>query len=129
MRLLTKISLTVFLLIPVNFVANIYGAQTTGETESKSTNQTTAQVDIKLFTFKPKVLEVPIGTTVIWINRDAIEHTITQGTPEEPADGFDSGFFKQGETFSFTFKETGSYSYFCKRHNFMHGKIKVVPEP
>jgi plastocyanin len=87
------------------------------------------QVEIKLFTFKPQSIEVPVGTTVVWTNRDAVEHTVTNGTPEKPGGAFDSGFFTQDQTFSFTFTKAGGYPYFCKRHNFMHGEIKVVPTP
>jgi plastocyanin len=86
-------------------------------------------VDIKLFTFKPKSLEVPVGTTVVWTNGDAIDHTVTDGTSEKLGRAFDSNFFNKGETFSFTFNEAGEYPYFCKRHDFMTGTIKVVPAP
>ncbi|GEM_PF-452494 len=84
------------------------------------------QVEIRLFTFKPQSLEVPVGTTVIWTNRDAIEHSVTQGTPEKPGGAFDSEAFNEGKTFSFTFTKEGEYPYFCKRHNFMQGVVKVV---
>jgi plastocyanin len=97
--------------------------------QSTPTTQKTMHVDIKLFGFKPESLEVPVGTKVIWTNRDAIEHSVTQGTPEKPGGAFDSGFFTQDQTFSFTFTNVGDYPYFCKRHNFMHGEIKVVPIP
>ena len=86
-------------------------------------------VDIKLFTFKPKSLEVPVGTTVVWTNGDAIDHSITDGTPEKLGGAFDSGFFNRGETFSFTFNKAGEYPYFCKRHDFMRGTITVLPAP
>jgi plastocyanin len=86
-------------------------------------------VDIKLFTFKPKSLEVPVGTTVVWTNGDAIDHSVTDGTPEKLGGAFDSGFFNKGETFSFTFNKAGEYPYFCKRHDFMRGTIKVLPAP
>jgi plastocyanin len=97
--------------------------------QSTSTKPKTMHVDIKLFSFKPESLEVPVGTTVIWTNRDAIEHSVTQGTPEKPRGAFDSGFFTQDQTFSFTFTKVGDYPYFCKRHNFMRGEIKVIPTP
>jgi plastocyanin len=89
----------------------------------------TTNVNIKLFTFKPKTLEVPVGTTVVWTNGDAVDHTVTSGTPEESAGTFDSGPFAQGKTFSFTFKDSGNYTYYCKRHDFMRGEVKVVPAP
>src|SRR5713226_3695838 len=61
---------------------------------------TPMQVEIKLFTFKPGSLEVPVGTTVVWTNRDAIEHSVTNGTLEKPGGTFDSGFFTERQSFS-----------------------------
>lgn len=93
---------------------------------TKSKNPITLNVDIKLFTFKPKVLEITSGTTVVWTNRDAIKHSVTSGSPENPGKDFDSGFFTQGESYSFTFTKPGVYTYFCKRHESMRGTVKVV---
>jgi plastocyanin len=96
-------------------------------TGSDPSNKTVVRVDIKLFTFKPGTLDVPLGTTVVWTNGDPIEHSITNGTPDKPGEAFDSGFLTKGETFSFTFSRVGEYPYFCRRHNFMRGVIRVVP--
>lgn len=86
----------------------------------------TAEVSIKLFSFNPKVLEVPAGTTVVWTNGDAIEHSVTSGVPGKPGGVFDSGFFTEGETWSFKFTEPGEYPYFCRRHESMTGVVKVI---
>jgi plastocyanin len=94
--------------------------------ESQSLKPATVNVDIKLFGFKPEALEIPAGTTVVWTNFDAIEHSVTNGTPEKSGMAFDSDFFTVGETFTFTFEKPGTYPYFCKRHNSMQGKIKVL---
>jgi len=87
----------------------------------------TAQVSIKLFRFDPEVLVVPVGTTVVWSNGDAIEHSVTSGTPESPGSAFDSDFFTEGQTWSYMFTEPGEYPYFCRRHNSMQGTVRVVP--
>jgi plastocyanin len=88
-----------------------------------------AEAKIQLFSFKPGVLEVSAGTTVTWTNMDAIEHSVTHGAPPVPGGNFDSDFFTQEQTFSFTFTEPGEYIYFCRRHNSMTGKVKVIPAP
>lgn len=88
----------------------------------------TAEVSIKLFSFNPKVLEVPAGTTVVWTNGDAIEHSVTNGAPGKPGGAFDSGFFTEGQTWSFTFTEPGEYPYYCRRHESMTGMVKVAPK-
>jgi plastocyanin len=84
-----------------------------------------ATIDIRLFHF-PDVVEVPVGTTVTWNNRDGTRHSVTHGIPDEPATVFDSEFFTQGESFSLMFLEPGDYPYFCMRHNHMQGVIRVV---
>lgn len=88
----------------------------------------TVEVSIKLFSFNPKVLEVPVGTTVVWTNGDAIEHSVTGGVPGNPTGAFDSGFFTEGQTWSHTFTEPGDFSYFCRRHESMTGTVKVEPK-
>jgi plastocyanin len=77
--------------------------------------------DIKLFKFTPDPIQVPVGATVTWTNGDAIQHSVTA------ADGsFDSGFFTQGESFSRTFDQPGTYMYVCARHASMRGEVDVT---
>ncbi len=82
--------------------------------------------EIKLFQFKPNPLEIKAGTTVVWTNQDAIEHSVTGGTPPSANGTFDSGFFTQGQSFTFTFTKPGTYTYFCMRHNSMTGTVHVT---
>jgi plastocyanin len=104
------------------------------ESQTSSEAPTTGEVtiEIKLFNF-PDLVEVPVGGTVTWINQDGTNHSVTNGTPEQDGQPeqlggvFDSGFFGQSESFSFTFTEPGDYPYFCMRHNHMQGIIRVVP--
>jgi len=82
---------------------------------------------IKLFQFQPGNLAVKAGTTVVWTNGDDIEHSVTSGMPGKESGVFDSGFFKKGGTYSFTFTKPGTYTYFCKRHNSMKATVTVMP--
>jgi plastocyanin len=84
-----------------------------------------AESQIKLFQFMPRELSVKSGTTVKWVNGDDIEHSVTAGEPGKESGAFDSGFFKKGGTYEFTFATPGTYTYFCKRHNSMKGMVKV----
>lgn len=71
--------------------------------------------------FSPNTLTITVGTTVKWVNNDDTVHTVTAD------DGsFDSGFFNKGETWSHTFNKPGEYSYHCRPHPWMTGKIVVV---
>jgi plastocyanin len=87
-----------------------------------------AAITIKTFAFGPKTLEVRTGTTVVWTNADDIEHTVTSGAPDRPDGGFDHPLAAKGATASERFDTAGTWSYFCKRHSFMRGEIRVVPK-
>ena len=77
-------------------------------------------VEIADFAFSPDPLEIAVGETVTWTNQDGAPHTATAD------DGaFDSGRLAQGESFSFTFDEPGTYTYFCEIHPKMTGTIVV----
>jgi plastocyanin len=102
-------------------------APTLSATEVVTVSSDGVEIDIKLFNF-PDVVEVAVGTTVTWTNLDNTQHSVSSGTPDAPGDLFDSGFFEQDGTFSFTFTEPGDYAYFCMRHNHMQGIIRVVAE-
>jgi plastocyanin len=85
------------------------------------------EAQIKLFQYKPKELTVKAGTMVTWTNGDQIEHSVTAGGPGKQTGAFDSDFFTKDGSWSFTFTEPGTYSYFCKRHNSMTATITVTP--
>lgn len=80
--------------------------------------------------YSPRDLTVPVGTTVRWVNGDAMVHTVTSGTTDASvgtADGrFDSGFLNPGDSFTFTFTFAGTYDYFCLPHPWMTGTITVT---
>lgn len=74
-------------------------------------------VEIKGFAFVPATVTIAIGTTVVWTQEDSgVSHTVT-GT------GFDSGPLSQGETFSHTFDQAGTFNYGCSIHPTMTGTI------
>jgi plastocyanin len=81
-----------------------------------------ASADVKIdnFSFGPPTLTVPVGTTVVWTNRDDIPHTVVS------TDGvFKSKVRDTDEKFSYTFTKAGTYPYFCSVHPKMTGKIVV----
>jgi plastocyanin len=78
-------------------------------------------VTIDNFTFGPKELTVPVGTTVKWTNRDDIPHTVV----ETGSRVFRSKALDTDDTFSYTFANAGTFTYFCSLHPQMTGKIIV----
>ncbi|MGH7535550.1 MAG: cupredoxin domain-containing protein [Gemmatimonadales bacterium] len=86
-----------------------------------------AAVEVRTFQFRDKAVEVPPGTRVVWTNQDQIEHTITSGAPDSTDGVFNAKLAGPGASFSFTFTKAGTYRYFCDRHHFMRGEIRVTP--
>lgn len=88
---------------------------------------TGAEVAVRLFQFEPRSVEVAVGAPITWTNADDIEHTVTTGDGEQ-ADGRVNGVMAtKGSRFSVTFDRPGVYTYFCDRHHFMRGEIRVTP--
>jgi plastocyanin len=80
----------------------------------------TAEVKIDNFSFGPAAITVPVGTTVTWINRDDIPHTVVSTEKV-----FKSKVLDTDEKFSYTFAKPGEYPYFCSIHPKMTGKVVV----
>ena len=111
---------------------------TTGSATPGSSNSTV--VVIENFAFNPSEITITAGTTVTWINRDTIGHTVTEGTPQSPKPAnqrlFDSSHGTEGgnvitiapgNSFSFTFTTPGQYDYYCIPHPYMTGHVTVLP--
>jgi plastocyanin len=102
---------------------------TTGESGSGSESQTapsgeaakSEKVQIVEFSYEPDPVVVQVGGKVIWQNEDSAPHTATAD------DGsFDTGTIETGKLGSATFKEAGTFTYFCEIHPGMHGTVEVV---
>jgi plastocyanin len=79
-------------------------------------------VAISGFAFAQPKLTVPVGTRVVWVNRDDIPHTVTSaGSPRL----FGSPALDTGEQFSRLFDRAGIYRYFCAIHPHMQGTVIV----
>jgi len=80
----------------------------------------TAEVKIDNFSFGPAAITIQVGTTVTWINRDDIPHTVVSTEKV-----FKSKVLDTDEKFSYTFTKPGEYPYFCSIHPKMTGKVVV----
>lgn len=104
------------------------GAETTTETESTESEPAPSgeaskseKVDIVEFTYQPDPVVVQAGGKVIWQNQDAAPHTATADD-----DSWDTGTIEKGKIGSETFKEPGTFAYFCEIHPDMRGTVEVV---
>jgi plastocyanin len=92
-----------------------------------------ADVSIKNFSFMPSAITVTQGDTVkwTWAGPDT-NHSVTANSGQ--AESWDSDptgtpvtiNHTTGDTFSHTFNTTGTFTYFCKVHSYMTGKVTVV---
>ena len=79
---------------------------------------------LKSFAFAPATLQVPVGATVRWLNRDEEPHNVLNLEGR-----FHSNAMDTNEAFSYTFTAPGSYHYICTIHHQMSGVIIVGPAP
>ena len=77
-------------------------------------------VAIDNFKFGIVTIDIAAGTTVTWTNRDDVPHTVVSLKKV-----FKSPALDTGEEFSYTFKDAGTFEYYCSLHPRMTGKIVV----
>ncbi len=98
-------------------LATIIASGTTGS--ASTPKQAANEVRILGRTYIPGTITVTAGTTVTWTNEDSEDHTVTS----------DDGIFNDSlsiyRSFSYTFNEPGTFSYYCEPHPEMLGKVIV----
>jgi plastocyanin len=80
----------------------------------------TRGVAIRDFAFSPRTVEIRVGDTVTWTNRDSVAHTATAQNGS-----FDTGLLSEGESGSIRFTAAGTYRYLCTPHPQMTGTVVV----
>jgi len=108
------------------------GAQTGGANESPENNTQTQpsagesqpqtyNIEIKGYAFGPSTLNINVGDTIIWTNKDSTQHTVTSDSGGELA----SPYLSNGNNYSHRFTQAGTFSYHCRPHPYMKGRIIV----
>jgi plastocyanin len=75
---------------------------------------------IKSFAFHPRVLTVAKGTTLEVANEDDTTHTFSARNGS-----FTTGDLDGGKRTTIKLNRSGTFTYFCKIHNFMTGTLVV----
>ncbi len=88
--------------------------QTGGASEGK-----TVGILIQGFAFSPSNLNIVKGTTVVWTNYDRMTYKVK-------SEKFESGELNRGDSFNYTFNETGTYDYSEVSIPSMKGTITVT---
>jgi plastocyanin len=86
-----------------------------------------AKMDQSNLVFVPHVLPLLVGTTVDFLNSDAVLHNVF--TPEACAEKFNLGTWPKGQIRSYEFKKECVAALLCKVHPEMEAFIVAVPTP
>jgi len=76
-------------------------------------------VSIAQMKFTPAELHVNSGDTVVWENKDIVDHNVMEETSKE----WSSGVISKGQTWKMVV--TKNADYFCSIHPVMKGKLVV----
>lgn len=76
-------------------------------------------IEIDLMKFQPNVINAHIGDTIVWINKDLVDHCVT----EESHNTWTSSKIPHDSLWSLIVTE--SCDYYCAIHKVMKGKIAV----
>jgi plastocyanin len=82
----------------------------------------TKTIEIRSGDFTPHIITVKAGTTVTWVNRDHMPHTVRS----HQRGIFGSAKFYKGQRYSVQFLYPGTFDYHCSVHPGMVGTIRVV---
>ena len=95
----------------------------TPEQIETSSEPISGEVKIKIsnLSFNPETVTISKGSKVIWTNNEAVIHTITSDNGEFTS----SGQLNQGQSYEFTFADSGEFPYHCTPHPNMTAKIIV----
>ena len=94
--------------------------------QTASNSEATAVMDVTIenYKFSPMSIKVKIGDTVTWTNNDSVHHSVIADTTS--SDAPNGPLIGKGETYKFTFKKAGTYTYHCGPHPYMHGTVVVT---
>lgn len=89
-----------------------------GQVGCSGGSSNTTEVRITDSGFTPADVSIKVGQTMTWTNNGTTLHTVTWGD-------VDSGGVAQGDTYSHTFEQAGTYDYYCRYHPSAKGTVTV----
>jgi plastocyanin len=107
--------------IAVVVVAASCGSSGSAKSSPKTSSASGTAITIQNFAFHPETLTAKPGTRVSVRNRDGTDHTVTADDRR-----FDTGHVTANGAATFMVTKTGTVSYHCDIHNYMHGVIHVT---
>lgn len=91
--------------------------------ESEQPDEMVLNVSIEDMKFKQAEMVIPLGSTVKWTNADNMNHDVQS----IGSNTLNSAILENGDTYTYTFNEEGTFEYMCSLHPSMKGKITVKP--
>ena len=77
--------------------------------------------------FSPARIQVVLGTTVTWTNRDSVPHNVTIAPVViSSSNNWESELLSPGQSFSYTFTSQGTFQYHCQEDPGMAGVVIVT---
>ena len=91
------------------------------QVNNSASDPASKNVTIAGMQFQPAAIRVNAGEEVTWTNNAAMPHTVTGREDGK----LSSSRLNQGSMFSHTFKQPGTYTYYCALHPSMTGTVIV----
>jgi plastocyanin len=95
------------------------------------TAKSEVEISIHDLSFSPTNIIVKKGTTVTWVNRESVAHSVVAfddtNAGDLPTRSRETRMGK-GDTYKITFNQIGTFEYQCGVHSFMRGSVQVVAE-
>ena len=107
--------------VGMDFLLIIVAVFTATILTSSAKAENTITVEITNFEFKPPVVEVQAGDSVIFINRDIVPHTATANDKS-----WDTGLIAKDESRTVEIVSDMSLDYFCLYHPKMKGLFSYL---
>ncbi len=96
-------------------------APATASAGDRSAAATRVRVRIVDNAFRPRVVTVPRGTRVRWVNRGAAVHSVRASKGS-----WGSPLLQPGDRYRRVFRTAGTFAYYCTVHPTMKGTIVVT---
>lgn len=120
MKIILIVAVTIVIAVAGFFAYRALYSNNKSPNQNSTTVAESNNIEMKNSAFSPKTTKVKVGDTVIWINNDKVNHTVTADDG-----GFESDVLGLSKTFSNKFDEVGIIEYHCKIHPSMKGEIIV----
>ena|SRR4249920_1321738 len=113
---------TIWISMAISSCNSGHAQSTVSATSSGDATEKDAQVVIENMGYHPASITITKGSKVTWTDKQSfIPHDVVSDE-----DGlFDSGNLHKDDTFSHTFNDAGTFTYYCSHHKKMHGTVIV----